>query len=325
MDLIERYLAAIGRQLPAKQAADIENELRDVLLSRAEEQEERLGRPLSRDELEALLVDFGHPLTVAGRYRRTQHLIGPEVFPFWWAAVKVMLSIVAGVYLVLIALGVLTQKTPAEFNRAVPSIWYVGVYLFGMITLVCMGIERFGKTQVLQRWKPRNLPPASGKQRSLFELSVEIAGDVVFIAWWGGLIHFDAFVPWPGFIHFEMAAVWTTWHWPILGYFVAELVANLIAIARPGWIRGNATILSVRYLAGIAILSQVIRADRFVTVSSPTIPPHALAILQTNVDLGMHIGLGLTIGGMGLRILLEWWRLRRALRPQAGAPRAASA
>src|SRR5205809_1033600 len=78
--------------------------------------------PLSSPELETLLVDFGHPLVVAGRYRKVQQLIGPEVFPFWWAAVKTMLAIVAGVYLVLMILGVVTDKAPAEFNRSVPSI-----------------------------------------------------------------------------------------------------------------------------------------------------------------------------------------------------------
>ena len=126
MDLIERYVAAVGCELPSKQAADIETELRDVLLSRVEEQEEGLGRPLTRPELEALLIDFGHPLTVSGRYRRTQHLIGPEIFPFWWAAVKVMLSIVAGIYLVLIIIGILTDKTPAPSSTEAchrPGTW----------------------------------------------------------------------------------------------------------------------------------------------------------------------------------------------------------
>lgn len=97
MDLIERYLAAIGRNLPAKQAGDITAELRDVLLSRVEDREATLGRPLTKDELEALLIDFGNPLVVAWRYRRVQHLIGPEIFPFWWQAVKIMLLIVLGI------------------------------------------------------------------------------------------------------------------------------------------------------------------------------------------------------------------------------------
>ena len=316
MDLIERYVAAVGRQLPSPQAADIESELRDVLLSRQEEQEAGLGRPLTRDELEALLVDFGHPLTVAGRYRRTQHLIGPEVFPFWWAAIKVMLMAVAGAYLVLIIIGILTDQTPSQFNRGVPSAWYVVIYLFGMITLVCMLIERFGKTAVLQRWKPRNLLPAAGKQRTRFEMGAEIATDVVFIAWWSGWIHFSNLFPYPGGLRFDLAPVWATWHWPILGYYVVELVANLIFLLRPGWVVGNAVILSGRYLAGIAILSQVMRADRWVIASSAVMPAHALTMLQKNVDLGMKVGIGFTIAAMAFRIALEWWRLRRRLRTQ---------
>jgi hypothetical protein len=319
MDLIERYLAAIGRQLPGKQAADIENELRDVLLSRVEEQEKGLGRPLTRPDLEALLVDFGHPLTVAGRYRRVQHLIGPEVFPFWWAAVKLMLSIVAGVYLVLIAIGILTQKTPAEFNRTVPSIWYVVVYLFGLITLVCMGIERFGKTQVLQRWKPARLPPAI-KQRSRFEIAVEIAADVVFILWWGGVIHFRDWLPiLPGELSFNLAPIWAVWHWPIMAYSVLQIAANVVAVARPAWGTANAAILAGRYLFGVVIMVQVLRAGHWLEVNSQTIPPHAMAILQANCDLGMRVGIGLTIFGMAARVALEAWRLRRWRRAQAAA------
>ena len=45
MDLIERYLGAIARQLPDAQKADVCAELRDVLLSQVEDEEGRLGRP----------------------------------------------------------------------------------------------------------------------------------------------------------------------------------------------------------------------------------------------------------------------------------------
>ena len=37
------------------------------------------------------------------------------------------------------------------------------------------------------------------------------------------------------------------------------------------------------------------RAGHWVLASSQTIPAHAMEILQTNVDLGMRVGLGLTI------------------------------
>ena len=229
MDLIERYLAAIGRQLPTKQAADIERELRDVLLSRVEEQEGRLGRPMNRPELEALLVDFGNPLVVAGRYRETQHLIGPEVFPFWWATVKLMLAIVAGVYVVLIILGVMTHASEVEFNHRVPSIALVAIYLFGLITLVFTAFERFGKTAVLKKWKPSRLPPAMGKRPSPFSLAAEIAWNVVFLAWWLGAFRFRDIVPEPplSFMTLNMAPVWFAWKWPIVAYIVAEIAADV--------------------------------------------------------------------------------------------------
>ena len=48
MDLIERYLAAVGRNLSSKQAPDIKAELRDLLLSRVEEREAERGRQIGR-------------------------------------------------------------------------------------------------------------------------------------------------------------------------------------------------------------------------------------------------------------------------------------
>src|SRR5207302_10438703 len=122
------------------------------------------------------------PLTVAGRYRKTQHLIGPEVFPFWWATVKMMLAVVAGVYLVLILIGVLAHATQTQFNARIPSILVVMIYLFGLITLVVVAFERFGRTGFLNRWKPSRLPPAGGKRRSPFEPAGEVALNVAFVA-----------------------------------------------------------------------------------------------------------------------------------------------
>src|SRR5580692_1113550 len=59
MDLLDRYLAAVGALLPGRQRADITDELRDVLMNRAEEKEAELGRPLKRKEEADLLRAFG--------------------------------------------------------------------------------------------------------------------------------------------------------------------------------------------------------------------------------------------------------------------------
>lgn len=309
MDLIERYLAAIGRNLPSKQAPDIKAELRDVLLSRVEEQEAERGRPLDRGEVEALLTDFGHPLTVASRYRKVQHLIGPEVFPFWWATVKVMLAVVAGVYLVLIVVAGLAHKTEAEFNHAVPSASYVVIYLFGVITAAFAGFELFRATAWLGKWRPGNLPPATSKTRSPFELGAEITSDVVFILWWLGLIHVRSFFSYPGFLSVGLAPVWMAWKWPIVGYGLLEIAVDFVAIVQPGLSRTNAGAGIVRYMVGIGILSQIIQVGHWLVVSGPTQGERALSMLQTNFDLGMKIGIGFTIAAMVFRIGQELWRL----------------
>jgi len=326
MDLIERYLAAVARQLPAKQAADIRAELGDILLSRVEEQEARLGRPLERAEVEALLIDFGNPLSVAGRYRKTQHLIGPEVFPYWWAAIKVMLAVVAGIYLVLIIIGALADATPKDFNARVPSAAVVVVYLFGLITLGAAAFERFGKVQALQTWKPSRLPPAVGKRRSPFELGFEIAWNIVFLGWWLGAYKFRDLIhpPYPDFMDVSLAPVWATWSWAIVVFIASEIAADVLALARPDWLATNTAILTVRYLFAIAVFGAILRAGHWIVVKAPIMPPHEQVLLQANFDRGMQIGITVTVIGMAARIALEVWRLWRA-RQLLAAPGSAQA
>jgi hypothetical protein len=321
MDLIDRYLAAIARQLPAKQAADIRAELGDVLMSRVEDQEARLGRPLVRAEVEALLIDFGNPLTVAGRYRKVQHLIGPEVFPYWWAAIKIMLAILAGIYLVLLIIGAVVDTTPLEWKRHVPSIVPVAIYLFGLITLGAAAFERFGKVQMLQKWKPSQLPPAVGKRRTPFELGFEIAWNVVFLAWWLGAFRFHDLLlpPYPAFLDVSLAPVWLHWKWAIVAYGAAEIAADIYALARPNALAANLAILAVRYAFGMALLGAILQAGHWLTVNAPTLPEHALAIVRANFDKGMGVGITVTIIAMGARVALETWRFWRA-RQLLGAP-----
>ena len=94
MDLVERYLGAVRWNLPADRADDIVAELGDLIHARIEDREEALGRPLGKDEISQLLKEFGHPLAVSGQYHEQRALIGPEVFPFYWFALRVLLAVV---------------------------------------------------------------------------------------------------------------------------------------------------------------------------------------------------------------------------------------
>jgi hypothetical protein len=84
MDLVDRYVAAVKRHLPATMQDDIVNELTDDILSQIRDKEDALGRPLGESEQEALLKQYGHPYLLARRYRPQQSLIGPTLFPFYF-------------------------------------------------------------------------------------------------------------------------------------------------------------------------------------------------------------------------------------------------
>ena len=319
-DLLERYLAAVARDLPEAERADISAELRDDLLSGLEAREARLGRPLTRDEMEAALVEFGHPLVVAGRYRKTQHLIGPEVFPFWWAGLRASLLMVAAVYLVLAIIAVVAGEDATKVsNRAAPSLTFTLIFVVGAVTLFCAAMERFGKARLLARWKPRNLPPAKGHTRSRFEIMVEMAMGVAVLLWWTGAIHVPNTLPGVG-LGIGLAPVWTVWFWPILAYVVAEFGLTLMTLLRPGRVRLNSTLMIARNLVGASILAAVLRDGHIVVVSAAQLPPSALGEIQANFDRGFRNGLISWIVILLWLAGLELWRLRRLTRAEVAPP-----
>jgi hypothetical protein len=83
MDLLERYLQAVGQYLPTKGKDDTLAELRANLLAEMDGRMEELGRPLNEDEVGAVLEKHGSPPVVAARYLPQQSLIGPALFPLY--------------------------------------------------------------------------------------------------------------------------------------------------------------------------------------------------------------------------------------------------
>ena len=311
MDLLDRYLAAVGRELPEAQRADVVAELRDDLLSMIEAEEDRLGRPQTRAELEAMLVAFGHPLQVAGRYRKVQHLIGPDIFPFWWAWLRAALIIVATVYVVLAAVQAFSRGDFRHFLQGIDvSLVEVLVFTFGAVTLAAAAVERWGgKAKVLTQWKPSELPPVRGKPPSQFERVLELAMSLVFLGWWAGVVHFRNWMP--NDVRLEMAQVWAAWFWPILVYAVFECFCRFVALVRPGRVRSILVLNIVRRLTAAAILGAVVQAGHFVNVVGA---PEAV---QATVDRGMVIGFSLGVLGCVLGAAKDAWRLWRVQRDDA--------
>ena len=310
MDLLDRYLAAVGRELPEAQRADVIAELRDDLLSMIEAEEDRLGRPQTRAELEAMLVAFGHPLRVAGRYRKVQHLIGPDIFPFWWAWLRAALIVVATVYVVLAGVQALSTGDASRVLRGVNgSLVDALVFTFGAVTLAAAAIERWGKTALLTRWKPRDLPSPRVKTASQFERVLQFAFSLVFLGWWSGLIRFSNWIP-PG-IRLELAPVWYGCYWAILVYCAFECFSRFVALVKLGLVRTVLALDIARNLMAAAILAGLLQAGHYVDVVG------APVIIQAQLDRAMTIGFTIAVFGCLISVARDAWRIWRASRDMA--------
>ena len=312
MDLIDRYLAAIARRLPAAKADDIVAEIRDDLLNRLEAREDRLGRPLTKNEVSDLIKETGHPLVVASRYRSQQYLVGPDAFPFFLAALRL-------VALFLIVAFVVTAASRVVFDhadvgrtllRSVGDLINSEMLAFGVLTLVFVILERTGfPAQYVAKWRPQELPEVKQKQPSPWHSAFEVAAGVYFILWWCGLVPFPGYYTNAEGLTLNPDPIWTTIWWPVLALMVARLVYNIIQWLRPRWkvVRG---VLSIATAAGaLALLGVIYQAGHWLTPASATLPADQLASIDQGVNTGIHWAI-IVVGAVWvIQCLKELWEL----------------
>jgi hypothetical protein len=318
MDLLDRYLHAVRWTLPSAKADDITAELRDELVTRMEDREEALGRPLREDETSALLKDFGHPLVVASRYRKQQWLIGPDVFPFYLFVMKIVVLIILAVMLVVGVANILFgDHNPLQaVLEAIGGIWTSLLLTVAIVTLVFAVLERAGfPKDHLQRWKPEQLPDVRIKRKGRWESAFEVAGAIAFLLWWIGLIH----IPIPtGGPNFQLLAgpIFAQLWWPILALLSARLVQNLIAWLRPRWTKLTGLFNLATTIGMVALLALIYRAGHWATVISTGMPAGQAAELETSLNLGLRIAIVVVGIATIWHGAVEMWRLNRARKEQ---------
>lgn len=301
MDLMEHYLSAVAAQLDKGQREDIVAELRDTLLNRFEEREEALGRPLTDDEREAILREMGHPLVVAARYGKgPQHLVGPELFPWWLFAVKAGLMVLAAVHVLLLVIRLFTAPNgfPQALGQVFGDLIEVGLFWVGAATVAAYLIERNGwRPEFMTDWRVKDLPvlklsdpdawreamsgdrapPARthwmpSERTGRWPAGEAIFGIVaigVFIAWWGGvwsLPGIDAMIISGDGGRLIPAPIWDANFLPILLLAVGQLWIEILRLMRPQWVRAIAALQAVAAAVGLAIAWTVFHAGHWFTL-----------------------------------------------------------
>jgi hypothetical protein len=293
MNLLNRYLQAVGRLLPKPRRDDIIAELRANILSQMEDREQELGRPLTEDEQAEILRHHGNPTMIAGRYREGNlglafgvQLIGPELFPFYRNVLLLNLSITLLILFPVFLIG-----------RAVfPSIFFPLVMQVTIITLIFSLLNRH---KVFDKWDPRKLPAVKANQDdgptavNLFTFIVTAIGTL----WLALTPQWPYLMLGPGALYvpqfgLKLMPSWPLFYWAIVAGLCARLVLQFFVIFR--WLARSKARVADAILKGLSLCLSVLlllKAPNYVTSPYPDMATWANLTLEVSVIVWAAINL----------------------------------
>ena len=146
MNLLDKYVIAVGKHLPRKNRADIEAELRSTLEDMLEDRSAETNRPVDEALTSELLKEYGAPEKVAAGYSAPRYLIGPRLYPIFELVLKIVITVLFAVSLIGFAIGFAGEPVGEGFLLALGKFWadFLGgmVMAFGNIVLVFAILER---------------------------------------------------------------------------------------------------------------------------------------------------------------------------------------
>ncbi len=188
-NLIERYVAEVGRMLPAHQRADVQQELHSALLDAAEARGLDPDKKSDTAAVAELLREFGPPIEVAKGYGLRTFLIGPELQPMYRLVLRINAIAAAVVSLGRLVLAAnASGQLGAALGSAVGGFVNQLLFSFAIVTIIFGLLDYFlpeVKTQVpLMEWDPNKLPEAAPDQDDIswFEVVVELIFGAGFIS-----------------------------------------------------------------------------------------------------------------------------------------------
>jgi hypothetical protein len=322
MELIDRYLQSVKSALPKRQQEDVVRELTDEVLSRVEERENALGRPLTEDEQVALLKQLGHPWLLASRYRKQRYLIDPSIFAIYWIVLRLILVVV---FFAMTIGAVSLAATGQGFGPALRILWeypMAAIKVFAWVTLVFVVLDIVqAKLNFFEKWDPRSLPKLSKKHKCASardSIAAMVAASVFGVWWLVALKHqFWLFGPAANFI--QLGPVFQTIFPLYVVMVVVDVLRHAVVLVRPGWDRGRfAFRIFYRSLTLLTLFFLVNARDVLVTgkATDPNLQTGLVGINQ-----GIHIGLSITAVIVAAQIL---WDLYNTLFRNEGPEAAVS-
>lgn len=314
MELLDRYLQAVQKNLPWKRQGDIIAELRANLEAQLDEKQAELGRPMTAAEAEAWIGQLGSPLQMASRYQPQQYLIGPAIFPVYLNVLRLASVWALLIYTLVSVINAILGQAQAGHALAVAILGLpsVLVQVAAWITLTFAAIEfaaaRFPDkcpdiADFHRKWTPRDLPKleqavTSGKkQRTYGQALAEAAFGFLLLGWFLLVPQhpFLMFGPGVAFFHaspYLLTSIWITVYWWLVALAAIQLVWQCFDLLRGAWQRVDLVQHIVMKILGLIPLLTLagIRDQLYVLLKRPETDLATYGPALQQINQGIHTG-----------------------------------
>ena len=254
MELLDRYLEAVKKQLPWERQEDIVAELRANLEAQLDDKQEELGHTLTAEEAKAWVGQLPPPAIMAGRYRRQQYLIGPGLFPIYWLILRMVTFWVFICTAIVNGIRLFTQPwSAAAVPGAIVDVAFVVLLNAAIITVIFAAIEYAllhhpewipQVAQQTSKWDlnalPQIEPATQGKKRTRAHTIIEAAAHTLMLCWLLLLPKYPVLILGPGAfivyaLPYTLAPIIMTFYWAVVALNVVQLVWKLVDLYTGAW------------------------------------------------------------------------------------------
>lgn len=254
MELLDRYLEAVRKQLPWERQDDIIAELRANLEAQLEDKQEEVGHTLTPEEAKAWVGQLAAPRMMAARYRPQQSLIGPALFPTYWTIVRMLTP---WLFVFAVIEGAVRLATHGWSAAVLPEAILNGIWIvlanIVVVTLVFVAIEYAGLhyperfpqiARIIGKWDLNDLPkigPVKGCRPRTFGVAVIDAGfHALLLVWVLLLPRYPVLILGPGVfavnaLPYKYAPILMDFYWAIVVLNVVQLVWKVVDLNTGAW------------------------------------------------------------------------------------------
>lgn len=291
--MITNYLNNLEGYLPETNKKEVREELESLILSQVEEQEDKLNRPLNRDEQAELLLKLGHPMRVASAYQSNQQLINKDYFP----AYKEYLINILWIFAVLTSLAILPFSLAGGsiikgLLNTFMEILENSVWIFFWVTAAFYWMQS-EQTNLdwLYRWSPKRLIFTSRKvnlsrPQTLFEMLFEIC----FLLVWNQMyISEHSFIGTDFTNLISLSENWQDLYWLVNALVGTSLLLNLYKLIIAGYTKRTLVIDVVHTAAYLVLLGYILQFDQLFILSADQSKPFDWQKLEFYLDLNIRV------------------------------------